>query len=170
MTSEFSVMDFEIITERLSMRLWEEMDASWYRELVGERGVDEPTFEEACERVMSLRASALENGISLLPIRRKDEGDIIGYCGLIIGRSTLEEPEIAYELFKRAHGKGYATEAASAIIEAAAATGRKRLWATVGSWNRASFRVLEKIGFTRQHSTWKDDGEEIVWNMRELSL
>jgi hypothetical protein len=31
----------------------------------------------------------------------------------------------------------------------------------------APFRVLEKIGFERRHSTW-DEGGELVWNMREL--
>jgi RimJ/RimL family protein N-acetyltransferase len=168
MTGRFSVMNFEIITERLSLNIWEESDASWYREFVGERGVDKPSLENARKHVISLRDRALESGIGALTIRRKDEGDINGYCGLIIGRSTIEEPEIAYELFKRAHGKGYATEAASAIIEAAAATGRARLWATVGSWNVASFRVLEKIGFIRHHSTCKENGEEVVWNMRDL--
>ncbi|WHZ02910.1 GNAT family N-acetyltransferase [Neobacillus sp. YX16] len=168
MTNRFSAMNFEIITERLYLSMWEESDASWYRELVGERGVAKPTIEAALKNVISLRERALESGISLLTIRRKDEGDIIGYCGLIIGRSTIEEPEIAYELFQRVHGNGYATEAASAIIEAAVATGRRRLWATVGSWNIASFRVLEKIGFIRDHSTWKENGEEVVWNMRDL--
>ena len=168
MASGFSVMDFEIITERLYLSIWEESDASWYRELVGERGVDKPTLEDARKHVISLHDRALESGIGALTIRRKDEGDMIGYCGLIIGRSTLEEPEIAYELFKCVHGKGYATEAALTIVGAAGATGRKRLWATVGSWNIASFRVLEKIGFIRHHSTWKEDGEEVVWNMRDL--
>src|SRR5437868_13879717 len=43
-------------------------------------------------------------GLAVLPIRRRDEGDFIGYCGLIVGRSTAEEPEIAYELLRRAHG------------------------------------------------------------------
>lgn len=37
-------------------------------------------------------------------------------------------------------------KAASAIMEAAIATERKRLWSTVRSWNRASCRVLEKLG------------------------
>jgi RimJ/RimL family protein N-acetyltransferase len=168
MTNRFPEMNFEIITERLYLSMWEESDASWYRELVGERGVAKPTFEEALKNVISLRERAMESGINLLTIRRKDEGDIIGYCGLIIGRSTIEEPEIAYELFRRFHGNGYATESASAIIESAVATGRQRLWATVGSWNSASFRVLEKIGFIRHHSTWKENGEEVVWNMRDL--
>jgi len=168
MTNRFSAMNFEIKTERLYLSMWEESDASWYRELVGERGVAKLTPEAALKNVISLREKALESGISPLTIRRKEEGDMIGYCGLIIGRSTIEEPEIAYELFQRVHGNGYATEAASAIIEAAVATGRRRLWATVGSWNIASFRVLEKIGFIRHHSTRKENGEEVVWNMRDL--
>lgn len=161
-------MDFDIITERLYMSLWEESDASWYRELVGERGVDKPSLEDARKHVISLRDRALDSGIGALKIRRKDEGDIIGYCGLIIGSSTIEEPEMAYELFKSVHGNGYATEAATAIIAAASATGRKRLWATVWSWNTASFRVLEKTGFIRHHSTWSENGEELVWSMRDL--
>jgi len=168
MTERFSTMKYEIMTERLYLSMWEESDASWYRELVAERGVAKPTLEAALKNVISLRERALESGISLLTIRRKDEGDMIGYCGLIIGRSTIEEPEIAYELFQRVHGNGYATEAASAIVDAAVATGRRRLWSTVGSWNTASFRVLEKIGFIRHHSTWKENGEEVVWNMRDL--
>ncbi|MEH7380962.1 GNAT family N-acetyltransferase [Bacillus sp. JJ1533] len=167
MTNRFSPMNFELTTERLYLRMWEESDASWYRELVGERGVAKPTLEAAHKKVISFRERAMENGISLLTIRRKDEGDFIGYCGLIIGRSTLEEPEIAYELFQRVHGNGYATEAASAIVEAAVATGRQRLWSTVRSWNNASLRVLKKIGFIRHHSTWDEKGE-VVWNMCDL--
>ncbi|WP_054706564.1 GNAT family N-acetyltransferase [Bacillus sp. JCM 19041] len=167
MPNTFPSMNFEIETERLCLNMWVESDASWYRELVGERGVAKPSYEEARKKILSFRVKALENGISLLTVRRKEEGDFIGYCGLIIGRSTLEEPEIAYELFRRVHGNGYATEAASAIMEAAVATERRRLWSTVRSWNHASFRVLEKLGFSRDHSAWDDKGE-IVWNIRDL--
>ncbi|MEU9455391.1 GNAT family N-acetyltransferase [Streptomyces sp. NPDC048277] len=58
-----------------------------------------------------------------------------------MGRASLDEPEIAYELFRRAHGQGYAAEAASAVLDAAITTGRTRLWATVRSWNAPSFRA-----------------------------
>ncbi|MFE2938490.1 GNAT family N-acetyltransferase [Streptomyces sp. NPDC059255] len=98
---------------------------------------------------------------------RRDEGDFIGYCGLIIGRSTVEEPEIAYELFQRAHGRGHATEAAGAVLNAAIATGRKRLWSTVGAWNTPSLRVLGKLGFERDHVSMEDNGE-VVWLTRPL--
>ncbi|MCM3618323.1 GNAT family N-acetyltransferase [Sutcliffiella horikoshii] len=168
MSEIFKSMEFEIVTKRLYLRMWEESDVSWYRELVGERGGDKPTLEAARDKIILFRERAIESGISLLPICRRDEGDVIGYCGLIIGRSTLEEPEIAYELFKRVHGQGYATEAASAVMEAAVATGRRRIWSTVRAWNHPSFRVLEKIGFKRHHSDWDEKGE-IVWNVRDLN-
>ena len=92
---------------------------------------------------------------------------MIGYCALIVGRCSLDEPEIAYELLRRFHGHGYATEAAQALVVAAAATGRRRLWSTVGAWNTASLRVLEKIGFHRDH-TVADDRGEVVYLVRDL--
>jgi RimJ/RimL family protein N-acetyltransferase len=162
-----SPMAFELETERLILNRWQESDAASYRQLVGERGGEMPTLDAARSKIISGRAASTDNGIATLPIRRRAEGDFIGYCGLITGRSTLEEPEIAYELLRSAHGNGYATEAASAVLAAAIATGRSRLWATVRTWNAPSFRVLEKLGFERRYSTWDDRGE-IVWNVREL--
>lgn len=133
MPSLFKTMAFQLKTERLELSMWEESDSVWLSKLIGERGVDIPAVDSVRNRLIEMRKKADENGISLLTIRRRDEGDFIGYCGLIIGRSTLEEPEIAYELFRGAHGKGYATEAASVVLDAAIATGRQRLWSTVGA-------------------------------------
>jgi hypothetical protein len=47
------------------------------------------------------------------------------------------------------------------VIEAAFATGRERLWATFGSWNAASFRVLEKHGFDAHHSAGRERDETV---------
>lgn len=157
-----------IETERLILRLRDERDAEWYRELVGERGEDTPTVEEATARLARFRDLGTEIGIGALTICLRDGGDPIGYCALIVGRTTLDEPEIAYELLKRYHGHGYATEAAAALVVAAAATGRRRLWSTVGAWNTPSLRVLEKIGFRRDHVVVTDDRGEIVWLVRDL--
>lgn len=154
-------------SERLTMRPWAESDAEDYRALVAERGGTVPTVEEIRERIASQLVATTQTGIALLPIRRRAEGDFIGYCGLTVGRATVEEPEIAYELVRRAHGCGYATEAARAVLEAATATGRTRLWSTVRGWNAASLRVLDKLGFHRDHVTTDGRGE-IVWLTREL--
>ena len=160
-------MALAIETERLTLRLRDEQDAAWYRDLVGERGEETPTLEEATARLARFRDLTIEIGIGALTICRRAEGDTIGYCALIVGRASLDEPEIAYELLQRFHGQGYATEAAAALVEVAAATGRRRLWSTVGTWNTASLRVLEKVGFHRDHIVLGDNGE-IVYMVRDL--
>ncbi|MEF3402328.1 GNAT family N-acetyltransferase [Agromyces sp. CCNWLW203] len=164
----YEPMPFALRTERLSLRLWEESDAPGYRLLVGERGDATPTLEEATEEIRGARESAPGRGIHLLTLRRHDRAGFLGYCGLVIGRSNLDEPELAYELLRSAHGNGYATEAATAVVAAARATGRERLWSTVRAWNTPSFRVLDKLGFRRDHSTTDELGE-IVWSVLELA-
>ncbi|WP_405781205.1 GNAT family N-acetyltransferase [Streptomyces sp. NBC_00859] len=163
----YGTMPFHLETERLILRPWAQSDAAEFSALLGERGKGTPTVEHTRGSIAELLGATATTGFALLPIQRRDEGDFIGYCGLIIGRSTVEEPEIAYELFERVHGNGYATEAAGAVLEAAAATGRKRLWSTVGAWNTPSLRVLEKVGFERDHVSTEDSGE-VVWLTRSL--
>lgn len=165
--STYETMPYHLETERLILRPWAESDAAEFSALLSERGDGTPTVEHIRTSIAELLAATGTTGIALLPMQRRDEGDFIGYCGLIIGRSTLEEPEIAYELFQRAHGCGYATEAAGAVVEAARATGRKRLWSTVRAWNTPSLRVLEKLGFERDHVSTDDKGE-VVWLIRSL--
>ena len=81
-------------------------------------------------------------------VERKSTTDIIGYCGLIShGNGSPNEPELAYELLRAAHGCGYATEAGQAVVRWADEAGYRRLWAGVWDWNVASRRVLEKLGF-----------------------
>ncbi|MEU9090352.1 GNAT family N-acetyltransferase [Streptomyces sp. NPDC048428] len=165
--STYEAMSFHLETERLILRPWAESDAVELRALRAERGEGTSTLEYTRTLIAKLLTATETTGIALLPIQRRDEGDFIGYCGVIIGRSTLEEPEIAYELFRRVHGHGYATEAARAVLDAAAATGRERLGATVDAGNAPSFRVLEKLGFERDHVSMEDKGE-VVWLTRPL--
>lgn len=160
-------MAFSLETERLFLRLRAKEDANWNLELMGEHeGGTTLTLDEAQQRIVDQEISARETGIGFLTIHRKTEGDAIGYCGLLIGRCSFDEPEIAFELLRRFHGHGYATEAASMVLDAAHATGRSRLWATTRSWNVQSLRVLEKIGFIRDHCT-SDEKGEIVYMVHD---
>jgi RimJ/RimL family protein N-acetyltransferase len=153
-------MAFSLETERLSLRLRVREDAVWNLELLGEHeGGTTRTLAEAEQRLVDQNAQARETGIGFLAITRRVEGDVIGYCGLLVGRASFDEPEIAYELLRRYHGHGYATEAARAVLDAAFATGRQRIWSTVRAWNGPSLRVLEKIGFRRDHTVIDDLGE-----------
>lgn len=167
----------ELTTERLRLRRWLPSDAEEYRGLWVERDpravrrIDaegRPTVEDI-RGWIAHNPLAAEPGLGLLPIERRDTGEFIGYCGLIVGRGSLDEPEIAYELARRAHGHGYATEAARAVVEAAARTGRQRLWATVREWNAASFRVLEKLDFHRSDRVTEDAKRgDSIWMARVL--
>ena len=149
-------MPDSLVTERLRLRPWKETDAPKYRELWLERdprslrvvGPDgRPTVADLCENIRSQRAATARTGIGLFAVERLDESRFIGYCGLVTRDATPDEPEIAFELLREVHGNGYATEAARSVRDAAAATGRSRLWAGVRVWNTASFRVLAKLGF-----------------------
>jgi RimJ/RimL family protein N-acetyltransferase len=165
----YQPMPMELQTQRLALRPWAQGDAEDYRALIAERDNGTVSAETARERIAAQLASSERTGIGLLTVRRRAGGDFLGYCGLIVGRASADEPEIAYELFRRVHGHGYATEAAQAVVEAAAMTGRKRLWATVGGRNTPSLRVLEKLGFHRDHADPDHDGQgERIWLTRTL--
>jgi RimJ/RimL family protein N-acetyltransferase len=165
----YQPMSMELETDRLTLRPWAEGDAEDYRALIAERDDGAVSVGTARERIVTQLASAGRTGIALLAVGRRVEGDFIGYCGLVVGRASVDEPEIAYELLRRVHGRGYATEAARAVVGAAAATGRTRLWSTVGGWNAPSLRVLEKLGFHRDHVDPDHDGRgEVIWLTRAL--
>jgi RimJ/RimL family protein N-acetyltransferase len=78
-------------------------------------------------------------------IESRVEQHLLGSTGL-----AYETPTVAltgYVLAKDAWGKGYATEALSAIVELAGTAGIRRLYALCHPDNRASVHVLEKCGF-----------------------
>jgi RimJ/RimL family protein N-acetyltransferase len=161
-------MPEHIQTERLVLRPWVDADAVWHRVLVTER--DRPPEDPMSYSAMVVveqqrRAKALGFGLYVIEVRAGS--DPIGYCGLVVGRSTPDEPELAYELLRRAHGRGHATEAARAVVTAATDTGRARLWATVGPWNGPSLRVLDKLGFVRDRVE-RDDSGEVLWARLDL--
>lgn len=167
---------WEITTERLRLRPWRVTDAEAHRSLWTERDprtrrrIDaegRPTVEDLRDWIAEQPTTRPESGLGLLAVERRIGGDFIGYCGLIVGQASIEEPEIAYELARRFHGHGYATEAARAVVATARASGKVRLWATVREWNAASFRVLEKLDFTRSDKVTPDpERGDSLWMTR----
>lgn len=77
------------------------------------------------------------------------DNTIIGFCSFT-GQPTAEGiVEIAYGIAPGYQGRGYATEAAQALIDYAFATGRIRtIKAHTLPEHNASTRVLQKCGFT----------------------
>jgi RimJ/RimL family protein N-acetyltransferase len=167
MPSSPSRPELHLETARLVMRPWLAADTSWHRDLVAERGDGKRSPQEDAAVIDGLLARTREHGVVPSVVVLKSTSAAVGYCGLVVGRASISEPELAFELFERVRGNGYATEAATAVVAAAARSGRSRLWATVAPWNAPSFRVLEKLGFRRDRSEWDDKGE-FVWNVLDL--
>lgn len=144
-----------LTTERLTLRDQRVDDAAVFRQLWTERDLrvpphrrldsqDRPTADDIAT---GIRAGISEPG--LLTVQRKDTGEVIGYCGLLFhGHLPTDEAELAFELLRAVHNRGYATEAARAVVAWAEGAGYRRLWAGVWDWNLASRCVLEKLGFT----------------------
>jgi len=143
-------------TDRLILRPPGVNDAAVYRRLWTERdprvpphrrlsAEGRPTVEDIAAQI---RAERAEPGPGILAVERKSTAEVIGYCGLPLQKNgSPDEPELAYELLRAAHGRGYATEAGRAVVTWAGEAGYRRLWAKVWDWNIASRRVLTKLGF-----------------------
>jgi len=163
----FTSMPTSLTTDGLIMRPFSVDDAPLHAEMISERGPGARHYGATVATVEHIIArllrEAAEHGFGLFALERVDDAGFIGYCGLIVGRGSISEPEIAYELLSRFRGRGYATEAASAVVEAARATGRRRLVATVAPTNAASFRVLEKVGFAPVVPALDDHAGYVEW-------
>lgn len=97
-------------------------------------------------------------GFGRWAVIRKSDGEFLGWCGLKYSADT-DEYDIGFRFFKKYWGQGYATEAAKACLEKGfKELGMKVIIGRAMKANRASIRVLEKIGL--QYYRDGDCGEE----------
>ena len=75
-------------------------------------------------------------------------GTLLGGTGLAF--ETPQRAMTGYVLARDAWGRGYATESLQAMTDLAPSCGVRRLYAICHTEHAASFRVLEKGGFTRE--------------------
>jgi [ribosomal protein S5]-alanine N-acetyltransferase len=104
------------------------------------------TPEGTLERVRGLVEHQERHGFSKWGVCERASGALIGDCGM----QLLEggpDVELGFHLRPSSWGRGYATEAARACLDAAfTAIGLAEVIAIVAPGNAASVRVLEKIG------------------------
>jgi RimJ/RimL family protein N-acetyltransferase len=78
-------------------------------------------------------------------------GDYCGGTGFHGFDWSVPSFELGYFLHMEARGKGYGTEAVQLVSDMAFATlHAKRVWASCDARNAASWRLLERCGFTRE--------------------
>ena len=86
-----------------------------------------------------------------LAITQRSDNQLIGNCGIRLNSDDPAEVELGYELNPDCWGRGYATEAASAMVHFAfRQLGLQRITSWCIADNVASARVLERLGFRLQ--------------------
>lgn len=86
-----------------------------------------------------------ELGIGRWAVHRKIDDAFIGWCGL---KKISEGYDLGYRFLPHYWGMGYATEASGALLNIAMDKGFSPIIGRCAKANTASWRVLEKIGFT----------------------
>ena len=91
-------------------------------------------------------ASYEKNSFGLLCVELKDSQTWIGMCGLL-KREELPEPDIGFAFLPDFWNKGYAIEAAAAVMkDARERLQLNRILAIVNPDNYASMKLLERLG------------------------
>ncbi len=107
-------------------------------------------------------ASYTKNGFGLYLVRLKSTAAPIGMCG-IIKRDSLEHEDIGFALLPPYTGKGYAFEAAAAVLQyAREALGLKKILAITLAANQPSVNLLTKLGLVFQKMIISPDKEELM--------
>jgi ribosomal-protein-alanine N-acetyltransferase len=108
------------------------------------RSIDETyTFVRFCDELWARWPKA-----GPLLVFAREETTLLGGAGIVNDSETVAQ--IGYVFARDAWGRGYATEALRANVEAVRHTGLRRLEAGVHVSHQPSCRVLEKAGFVRE--------------------
>lgn len=92
----------------------------------------------------------------------KATGNVIGFAGLKY-LDDVNEVDLGYRFFKEHWGKGLATEAAKAVLGYGVVVLRlQRIIGIADIENKASIRVLEKVGFQFERCTTYG-GHDVAW-------
>lgn len=145
-----------IETQRLRLRHWRLEDRPFVAAILGDRDVMEFSETGALDKAdqdvwLTTATAAGQSGPlpGMMAIERKRDEEIIGYISLScdLNRVDRGDAEIGFRLAKHAWTRGYATEAAGGIIEAARGYPViERIVAIVDPNNHPSVHVLKKAG------------------------
>lgn len=151
--------DFRHETERLVLRDWREED--WPRFWEGTNtpavmrwlgGVCDDAKREAAQQ--RLQSYQREHGHTFWCVERKEDGEILGFCGLKLSNQAggpIGKMEIGWRLREDAWGKGYAREAASASLALAFERFEAaEVIAMTVRGNEGSWGLMQRLGMRRR--------------------
>jgi [ribosomal protein S5]-alanine N-acetyltransferase len=168
-------MDHHLETERLWLCAWETDDLAAARPIFTDPEVmryingGRPRTDDEIRNSISRQQNHLrQRGFCLWKLLLKPDGSLIGDCGLQpLQLDGVDEVEIGWRLAKDQWGRGLATEAARVALQHAVEYARlERVIAVAMPQNRASRRIMEKLGMHFERATSKDGFEVVVYSRR----
>ena len=133
-------------------------------------GDGQPLTFERCElwvRVTEKNYAARGYGMFALVLR--ESGEVVGFAGLV-HPGGQDDAELKYALSRASFGRGFATEAAIALLGwGRGVVPTRRILATAFPENVPSHRVLAKAGFHPGEPRVNDDGTTTLVFVHENS-
>lgn len=162
-------MVIHLETERLILKSMEKSDSEMFYDFLMRNYVFfkpwSPKYDEDYRKIEIHNAKmdfmVKEHGegrtIKFLLFKKDDPGKIIGTTVLAnIVRGPFLSCYLGYRVDEQENGKGYATEAIKTVVEYAfTELGLHRIEANIIPSNKASLRVMEKLGFTYEGTSRK---------------
>lgn len=148
----------KLLTERLCLRQFSIQDALRVTTLLADpaiaAGVLEipfPYTNDDAREWICRHASERDMGVGYtFAVCERNSGELAGAAGLRVNPAH-SHAELGYWIGRPFRGRGYAREAASALLELGFfGLGLHRIYARHLAWNRASSRVLEGIGLVHE--------------------
>ena len=147
-------------TKRLNLREWGEGDADRFYAIMNTPAVmrhlggvqDRATWEAAVGRIQGFQR---DFGHTFWLIERKEDGGLLGFCGLkrvnSPGTDLTGQFEVGWRLREGAWGQGYAKEAAIASLDLAFGRfGAPHVVALTIPLNQESQGLMKRLGMTRR--------------------
>ncbi|MGB6985473.1 MAG: GNAT family N-acetyltransferase [Candidatus Aquilonibacter sp.] len=141
-----------IETERLLLRTWMSADTPVLAAIYGDPGTMQyilsgtKTPEQTRAAIAEMVEASEHDGCSMWPVVLKESSELIGSCGLMKTK-VPGELELGFILAPSARGKGYAVEAARAVLAFGFEQLRARsVMAFVSPFNAPSIAVVNKVG------------------------
>jgi ribosomal-protein-alanine N-acetyltransferase len=162
-------------TERLILRPFELSDAKIVQQKAGDKAVAETTAniphpypDGAAEEWISTHQPKFESGELInYAITLEKTGELIGAVGLVINK-RFNRAELGFWIEKDLWGKGYATEAARALMDYGFNKfGLHKIFAEHMTRNPVSGKVMKKLGMQKEgllkeHVLRSDKYEDVV--------
>ncbi len=154
-----SMSKYFITTRRLGFRTWSEEDVELALGLWGDPAVTrlidargKLSDEQVRERLSQEIATQRQHGVQYWPVFVLESDAHVGCCGLRPHDEAKHILELGFHIRSAYWGRGYATEAARAVVGYAFGTlYAAALFAGHNPKNTVSRRVLERLGFRYTH-------------------